>query len=141
MANNQQQFSFEATFPSRAIRDEVLAHFLARDRAEDQCPAGTGSVQLHGIDARAQDDGTTASIWFSDKAGSPDLDGFAEFLHEELKRLDLGVIIGFEWAVTCSRPMTGQFGGGAVAISRAQIRWLNTGTWLSAALDELAKPG
>ena len=43
--------------------------------------------------------------------------------------------IGFEWAVTCSRPRIGEFGGGWCAVFADRIEIETTGEALSQALD------
>jgi hypothetical protein len=37
---------------------------------------------------------------------------------------------GMEWAYTCSKPRVGEFGGGAVFVTRKGTKWHSTSAWL-----------
>ncbi len=44
---------------------------------------------------------------------------------------------GFEFSVSCSKPVLSEFGGGAVCLKDGEVTWLSTGTWLA---EQLAAP-
>lgn len=54
----------------------------------------------------------------------------ADLLQEVLKRFDLDMAVGFQWAFDCSKPVTDAYGGGACVVTRDNKRWMDTGRWL-----------
>jgi hypothetical protein len=42
-----------------------------------------------------------------------------------------------EWAETCSKQRLGEFGGGAVIVTKNGTRWLSTSEWVGAETDKL----
>ena len=48
--------------------------------------------------------------------------------------------VGFEYAVTCSKPSTGQFGGGAVFCNADSIDYINTYDWMMNKLTDHDEP-
>ena len=46
--------------------------------------------------------------------------------------------IGFEWANSCSRPILGEFGGGAVWTDGKECKYCLTGNWLSEQFSPLS---
>ena len=69
------------------------------------------------------------TVWVRSE-NSGDVDYTVDLVQAFLKRFELDLVTGFQWANTCSRPRLDAFGGGAVAISRRNAIWFNTGTLL-----------
>lgn len=78
-----------------------------------------------------EDDGRTLAL--TDDGGEAVLDDVVALVQAFLKRFRPGETFGFEWALTCTRPIRGEFGGGAALIRADSIEFCNTGTWLSQA--------
>ena len=61
------------------------------------------------------------------------------FILQVAEACDLTGIIGFDWAHTCSRPVSDAFGGGAVILNlttRQTVTELDTKAWLAAHLPD-----
>ena len=75
-------------------------------------------------------------LWFHDD-GQGDVEAVIAFVLRLAAEIDLTGIWGFDYALTCSRPRLEAFGGGAHVIdlgARKCVGWVNTQTWLAAAL-------
>ena len=90
-----------------------------------------------GFDLSIQDDQTQSKLWIRDD-DSGDIEAVIAFVLRLAETLDLTGLWGFEYALTCSRPRLDAFGGGAHVIdlgARKCVGWVNTQTWLAAALN------
>lgn len=76
-------------------------------------------------------------IWISHDE-SIDLDHVAMAVQEFLRRFRPDDAWGMEYAMTCSKPRIGEFGGGAFVVTATEESWTSTSTWLS---QELIKKG
>lgn len=85
------------------------------------------------VDYDARGDG---SIWIrSDGSGDP---GYAADLVQQLLcRFGLDEPVSFRWAETCSAMRVDEFGGGAAVITRNDIIWLDTATWVQQTINNL----
>ncbi|KZX58054.1 hypothetical protein A3709_20800 [Halioglobus sp. HI00S01] len=63
------------------------------------------------------------------------VDHVGEFLHWMINRFDLEPL-GFTWASYCSKPRPDEAGGGACWVTRDEIRFMNSWSWL----DEQQRP-
>ena len=52
--------------------------------------------------------------------------------HSFLKRFRPHDWFSMEWAVTCTKPRIGSFGGGAVFVTAAGAEYVTTATWVNA---------
>jgi hypothetical protein len=68
---------------------------------------------------------------------SGDLEVVAAILQATLRRFSLPRV-SVQWADTCSKLRSGEFGGGAVVITQSEIRWMNTNRWVAETLAEIA---
>ena len=71
-------------------------------------------------------------------APAPSVAAVPAFILRLAEELDLSGLWGFEHSNTCSRPRLDAFGGGAHVIdlgARKVIGWVNTQTWMAAALN------
>jgi hypothetical protein len=64
----------------------------------------------------------------------------ATILQETLKKFNLKGACYIEFAHTCDKPRTGEFGGGAVVITKDKQHWLNTSYWIEEKLLEIIGP-
>jgi hypothetical protein len=78
-------------------------------------------------------DETAGTIWVCSE-DSGDLEYTADLAQAFLKRFDLDLVVAFQWANTCSKPLLDAFAGGAVVISRRTVAWFDTGSLLEKAL-------
>lgn len=74
-------------------------------------------------------------IWISHDE-SINVDHVAMVVQEFLRRFRPDDAWGMEYAMTCTKPRIGEFGGGAFVVTATDEEWMNTGTWLS---EELKK--
>ena len=73
------------------------------------------------------------SVWVcAEECG--DVEYTASLVQALLRRFELDLVVGFEWANTCSRPRLDGFGGGAVAVSRRSAVWFSTDALLEKAV-------
>lgn len=70
-------------------------------------------------------------MWFHDNGEWGNVEHVASLVQKFLKQFRPAASWGFEWSNDCSKPRLDAYGGGAVFVTAAEIRWLNTGTWLS----------
>jgi len=142
MADYFTSMSFEFTLPSEeaaksAIRllrqiDDLVVNIVPEDWPPDlKHLAHLDCTSECSIEAQG------STVWVSDDAGSASVDVLVEFLQEVLRRFMPDGSIGFEWANTCSRSRLDAFGGGAVLVTLDDAKWMNTGSWLSAARKDL----
>jgi hypothetical protein len=64
-------------------------------------------------------------ILYAEESG--DIEYTTSLLQAFLKEFGIPTIVSFEWAETCSQPRPGQFGGGAVVVSKDAIDSISTG--------------
>lgn len=86
----------------------------------------------NGFAAETAPDADT-SLWLRD-AGFGDVEQLIRFALLCAERLDLTGRWGFEYALTCSRPLLDGFGGGAHVVdlgARASLDWTSTSDWLA----------
>lgn len=65
---------------------------------------------------------------FSEESGN--VEYAVNFVQAILRRFDPKGKVGFDWAETCDRPRTGQFGGGAVVVTATRTKYISTTVWL-----------
>lgn len=63
----------------------------------------------------------------------------AAFIQCVLKHSNLDLLVHMEVAYTCSKPIPDSFGGGACVITRKEIAWMETVTWLAKTEARLLK--
>ncbi len=79
------------------------------------------------------------SIWIHDGDGFGDQEHVIKFVLRCAAEFDLHGRWGFTWALTCSRPRTDGFGGGAQLIdlsARRSLDWIDCAHWLAAELAD-----
>lgn len=81
-----------------------------------------------GVPFNVSAEGATG-LWFHNDEDF-DVDKAVTFIQHLITTLDLPPV-GFEWANDCDKARVGAFGGGAVFVTREEIRWTNTSQWLS----------
>ena len=97
--------------------------------------------QFHGFDLSRQDGPDSSILWIRDDE-SGDVESVIAFVLRLAEAIDLTGLWGFEHSNTCSRPRLDAFGGGAHVIdlgARKCVGWVNTQTWLAAALTVEAR--
>jgi len=70
-------------------------------------------------------------------AGTAGLDVVVAILQAAMARFDLPGAISIQWAYTCSKLRAGEFGGGAVVITKDEERWLATNSWVQEQIKQL----
>lgn len=117
--------------PEKALR--AIDFFVELRDEDDQ----SDEPQFHGFDLSLQDGPKSSVLWIRDDE-SGDVEAVTAFILRLAEELDLSGLWGFEHSNTCSRPRLDAFGGGAHVIDlgvRKVIGWVNTQTWLAAALN------
>ena len=92
----------------------------------------------YGIDMQpedAEEPGYVAAWCHHDE--SFDVDGMIEAVHYALKKFDCDDIVCFEWSGSCSKPRTDAFGGGAVVISKEEVKATTTYDWMRQAAEDI----
>jgi len=75
-------------------------------------------------------------LWFHhDECAN--IDVCVELIQATLKKFDLSIAIGFEWANTCSKPRVDAYGGGAVVVTKNDSKYVNTGSWVSQTIQDM----
>jgi hypothetical protein len=121
----------EVGCPEKALR--AIDFFVALRDEDDQ----SDEPQFHGFDLSVQDGRKSSVLWLRDDE-SGDVEAVIAFVLRLAEELNLSGLWGFEHSTTCSRPRMDAFGGGAHVIdlgARKVIGWVNTQTWLAAALN------
>ena len=65
---------------------------------------------------------------YTEESGTPET--VVALLRAMMRQFGVEDSFSLEWAYTCSKPRSGEFGGGAVVWTWNEERWLNTGTWI-----------
>lgn len=76
-------------------------------------------------------------IWFIsfDRMGSPEQ--LCALVQAFFKKFRPDGQFSMTWAETCSSPRTGAFAGGAAAVTKDTISWLDAGNWLDNEFDAI----
>lgn len=87
---------------------------------------------------KIDEDGSQYNLWFhSDEYGNAEhVAGIVQafFKYMRPKGRD---IFTLTWADTCSSSRVGQFGGGALVVTKKRVCWLNTWDWVSQRVKRL----
>lgn len=79
-------------------------------------------------------DDTKREVWFcAEESGN--VEAVANVVQRFLKELQPHGCFGLEYAFTCSRPIIGEFGGGAIFVTATTNCWMNTGQWVARNAD------
>lgn len=78
------------------------------------------------------------AAWFHSEDGG-DIAVVADFVTEFIDKFRPNEIVVIEWADTCSKPVVGGFGGGAVVISKEGQEWLGTYAWANETVEKIKK--
>jgi hypothetical protein len=117
--------------PDQAARALALFQEL---RAADQ---DADDPEVAGLTLVRQDAPEGSTLWIHDDEHG-DVDAVIRFVLRLADDLNLTGLLGFQCALTCSRPRLDAFGGGAHVIdlgARKSIGWTSTQEWLAAALN------
>ena len=70
-------------------------------------------------------------VWIRDRGGEVGtLDSIVALIRIFLNVFDYSTDWSMEWAETCSKPRFGEFGGGAVIVTKEKTKWLSTSDWV-----------
>jgi hypothetical protein len=69
-------------------------------------------------------------------SGHGDPETAAYIIRQALKHNNSDACAGFQFAYTCSVPRLDEFGGGAVFITKDEVKWTRNLQWLSQKMDE-----
>jgi hypothetical protein len=124
MANYYTQFSFIVKLNKNDITDALKIY---NSLSEEDCPAKEEILDDEDyVEFIADPD--KEGLWvYCEEVGNPENAArFVQYLMQHFTVLPMG----FEWANTCSKPRSDAFGGGACWITKDNIEWLSTNTWL-----------
>ena len=108
MANHYLQFSVTVTANEKTV-----------EWAKKQFAEQSNDDENTGFELESYGDGEL--YVFDEESGDPE--AAANFIQEVLQFSDSEQIVLLEFAMTCSKPRPGEFGGGAVLISRERIEY------------------
>jgi hypothetical protein len=128
MANNYLLFSFSL---NDLTQEEVEWWGNVDEMLEKENDFWFGAFQV--------DSGPNWVVIYSEESG--DAEGVAFALQAFLSHFGKhDQALGFEFAYTCSKMRTGEFGGGACVVTSKDERWLNTHGWMSDMIKQMSKP-
>ena len=140
MANYYTQFSFDV--PTKTVEHaDWLTRRIdeLREREGEDAPKTPLDQEIEdcGFGVDYQRYGDHGIILFSDESGN--VEAVSLFLTEYLTAFsEIPDGIGFEWSGTCSKMRPDAFGGGACLVTRNGERYIDTSSWLSDEINELA---
>jgi hypothetical protein len=114
------------------------------DLAPDQWETARQLFAEHSVDAGCwiePDTEAGAEVLSVTTDVSAQVEVLSGLIQATLVRFGIEEPVGFEWAVTCSAPIWHEFSGGAVVITRRAVGFLDTGSWLTGALQRLQATG
>lgn len=120
---------------------ELIAHAEDGERREGiEAPLEVMAAALEFAEERdglpgiqVTHDTGAGSVWVcAEECG--DVEYTASLVQALLRHFELDLVVGFEWADTCSRLRLDGFGGGTVAVSRRSAVWFSTGALLEKAV-------
>ena len=127
MADYYTQFSciFDVGSAENAARADDILHKMEEEIDEEE-DANLGFSMEHDPDTNP------GALWiYSDECGEPE--HVIKFVLCCAEAMDLTGIWGFTWGLSCSKPRTGAFGGGAQLLDlgkRKSVEWIDCSTWL-----------
>jgi hypothetical protein len=141
MANNYTHFSFAFQINSPA-EAEYLETILQAAHGYDESDENLALARevfgsqfdyygCLGFDYEIECGSEGGEVWIHDDGGEGNADHAVSLVQAYLNKFDLDTKIGFSWAFTCSSPRIGEFGGGAVVVTKDDEKWMNTDQWLS----------
>jgi hypothetical protein len=112
----------------RWAKDAVLAdHILA---------GGDAQIGFDVVGPDAQ--GRYSIVFYSEESG--DIDAVAVIVQAYLRKFAPARCFGLAWAMTCSKPRIGEFGGGAMFVTAKGVEYINTFEWLDRKVAAFKKP-
>lgn len=140
MANNYTQFSEQienlTLIEVAWCKDTLRAIENASDDGEQALTfLGFPAWCDNGVDIEIIDDQFPALWIYSEEGGN--IEAAVEFIQAFFTQFRPDDYLTIEWAETCSKPRLGEFGGGAVVITRANVSWLFTSEWVANQVQEL----
>ena len=82
-----------------------------------------------GFDSEMEDGGLW--VYSEGETGSGDIDQVIDMVQKFLKKFRPDRAWVASWAFTCSRPIVGEFGGGAVVITATDTKYVDARSWAS----------
>jgi hypothetical protein len=79
------------------------------------------------------DDDSVLSIYSEDHGN---VENVAKFMQQFIQMFRPNESFTMEFAFTCSKNRSGEFGGGCVFVTADKIEWLNTGEWMAEKMAE-----
>lgn len=133
MANNYMQFSEEIeqlTDEEIKFFQEVCSYEPPLDLYAGWEPPAWYDVDSGGLGFSAEVDEGTRELWvYAEEFGN--LDMLVALILEFIQKFRPEYIFTLSYAETCSKMRVGEFGGGALIISREGSKFINTCEWLS----------
>jgi hypothetical protein len=143
MANYYTEFSFTVALPNKEALVEALDLYRRCGEDESTIPEELESVREQGVGFHLEEESNEQSneqypptLWFHSEDGG-NIDSVCMFIQYLLKKNDMKNAVGFEYALTCSKPRIDAFGGGACMITADKIDGFNSGVWLLESLGHL----
>jgi len=142
MANYYIAFSFNIKLPKEATDyliavERAISEWWNTDNEPDDPSLASDLITAltevypggadNALDITVEREGDEVAI-YSEDGGN--IEGTVALLQHVMRKFDIPGIIAFGWANYCDKPRTDAFGGGAVAISKTETRWLDTQKWI-----------
>ncbi len=93
------------------------------------------SADFYGSSTTFEAGETSALYVASDESG--DIEVVVAIVQATMARFDLPGAVHIQWANTCSKLRPGEFGGGAVVITKDDEEWMTTSRWVDEKIAEL----
>ncbi len=149
MANNYTQFAEVITMPREAAEYAVALQAAAWRVVDDETLEPGDEQPARALIAEYADRcggewyGTSTTFEVCDNGlyiaaeESGDLEAVALVIQYTFRHFGLTNFAYIEYANTCSRMRPGEFGGGAMVVTKDDTRWLSTSLWVSQTIDEM----
>lgn len=122
MANNYRQFSEILKLESKEEADWYREYFLKKEQELD--------TEDEYLEFQYSIEEDNSEIWFyAEEYGN--VENVAELVQTFLKHFNKTTSWVFTWADTCSKPRSGEFGGGAAYVTSNSIEYWDAYSWVT----------
>jgi hypothetical protein len=142
MANNYLEYSVEIPFAAgkekecknwwKQILDDlgVIPGSLDPDKGGQPVLLTEEEIEEHfyGIGVFDLTYSPTAICIYSEESGN--IEGLSDLVRMYMQAFNMNGYLRLEYAETCSKPRAGEFGGGVCCVTKNNVYWMNTGSWL-----------
>lgn len=139
MANNYTEFSFAVDISENAYTDftHILEAFSSKDITDLPDWYKEGKYALDELEGFGIDYSYRDGIMYVWNDGEGDLNSVVEALQAVKGHYNETEPVAIQYACTCSKPRTDEFGGGVVVVGPWQQRWEDTSDIARRLIDEM----